>query len=206
VPRRGSIDAVLRTGRPPLVRRDHKLHWLVVSVLYRVSAAYRLDQRGFKRAGYRDSGDAFLTFRVFRKLRISTIILRICIQIHSFQHVAVIVQTLYRRRCAEGDPTDDSTCPDEPLVLVPESFLFDFWTTIYWTSFVLTWAVIPLMTSYVRSGRFSALEKLKESVKDNLIYYAVAGAVGIGFVVYISIAKGLSGCVWVNGCKDLPCS
>lgn len=58
---------------------------------------------------------------------------------------------------------------------------------------MLTWAVIPLMTSYVRSGMFAAVEKIRDAVKENLIYYTVAGLVGSGFVVYIAFAKGLTG-------------
>ncbi|KAI9018279.1 LMBR1-like membrane protein-domain-containing protein [Hyaloraphidium curvatum] len=99
-----------------------------------------------------------------------------------------LTSTLYRRRCSEG-----GDCPAPPLVLVSESFLYAFWTAIYWTSFVLTWAVIPTMTSYVRSGRFSAVDKIKEAVRANLIYYAVAGALGVAFIVYIAVAKGLTG-------------
>lgn len=61
---------------------------------------------------------------------------------------------------------------------------------------MLTWAVIPLMTSYVRSGMFSAVDKVKDSLKENIIYYLVAGLVGIAFIVYIAFAKGLTG--WVE--------
>ena len=43
----------------------------------------------------------------------------------------------------------------------------------YWMTFFLAWALIPLLKSYESSGEFSRWEKIKHSLKSNLILYGV---------------------------------
>ncbi|CAG9462858.1 unnamed protein product [Pedinophyceae sp. YPF-701] len=53
------------------------------------------------------------------------------------------------------------------------------WQLSYWTTFVLTWAVIPIHQGYANAGDFTAVAKLRTSLRDNLTFYAVIGAVGL---------------------------
>ena len=43
----------------------------------------------------------------------------------------------------------------------------------YWMTFFLAWALIPLLKSYESSGEFTRWEKIKHSLKSNLILYGV---------------------------------
>lgn len=81
---------------------------------------------------------------------------------------------------------------EEPLGYIPTEFLKVFWEIVYWTSFNLTWFVIPIMTSYTRyssnndkrSGEFSFWRKVWAAIRENLIFYAIIGAVGTVFILY----------------------
>ncbi|TPX42249.1 hypothetical protein SeMB42_g05216 [Synchytrium endobioticum] len=95
-----------------------------------------------------------------------------------------LASTLYRNCLEKGT----RTC-DEPLAYVSEKFLWTFWAIVYWTMFNLTWFVIPIQQSWIRSGEFTIRAKLKEAVRDNLIYYACVGLAGLIFLAYIAIVK-----------------
>ena len=87
---------------------------------------------------------------------------------------------------------DNVEC-EEPLGYVPTEFLTIFWEIVYWTSFNLTWFVIPIMTGftrwvkvfkYIRSGEFTFWRKILTAIKENLIFYAILGCVGAVFICY----------------------
>ncbi|KAJ3154904.1 LMBR1 domain-containing protein 2 [Irineochytrium annulatum] len=88
-----------------------------------------------------------------------------------------LASTLYRN--CEG--------PDckEPFAYVDESFLLTFWQIVYWTMFNLTWYFIPVMQSWVRSGDFHPWPRFYNAVKENIIYYAILGVIGLAFLIYI---------------------
>ncbi|KAJ3126929.1 LMBR1 domain-containing protein 2 [Nowakowskiella sp. JEL0407] len=95
-----------------------------------------------------------------------------------------LASTLFRKCLEEGK----EKC-EKPIAYVEESFLYVFWTTLYWTMFNLTWFVIPLMQSWVRSGEFQIIWRFIYAVKDYLVYYAIVGAVGVAFLIYVIVAK-----------------
>lgn len=43
--------------------------------------------------------------------------------------------------------------------------LVTLWRAVYWTSFVCTWMVMPVVMAYYASGYFTWKEKLKDSLK-----------------------------------------
>jgi hypothetical protein len=72
--------------------------------------------------------------------------------------LSIPLQTRYEQCLRLLDESRNSTGPpptlvcEEPLGYVEHDFLWGFWDTVYWTSFNLTWFVIPLMLGYVRYG------------------------------------------------------
>ena len=58
----------------------------------------------------------------------------------------------------------------------------------YWSLFIISWIFIPLMQCYESSGEFTKLEKLKSSLRENLIYYAILTAVSI-IILIIALIK-----------------
>lgn len=62
---------------------------------------------------------------------------------------------------------------------------------IYWSTFLLGWIFIPLMQSYEDSGEFTKIEKLKSSLKENLIYYGILLVIIIILLVFTIIKFGI---------------
>lgn len=60
------------------------------------------------------------------------------------------------------------------------------WETIYWTSFCLTWVVLPTLNSYTNTGEFSFFPKLRSALRMNIVYYLCVAVVAISAVVYIA--------------------
>ncbi|KAI9141131.1 LMBR1-like membrane protein-domain-containing protein [Paraphysoderma sedebokerense] len=95
--------------------------------------------------------------------------------------------TLYRRCPSDASP---GSCPT-PFSYVSEFFQLKVWQIIYWTLFCLTWFIIPIMQSYLDCGGFTVIQKFRKAVKYNVWYYVTVGAIGIVFLIYIAIARGL---------------
>ncbi|KAJ3247195.1 LMBR1 domain-containing protein 2 [Chytriomyces hyalinus] len=84
--------------------------------------------------------------------------------------------------------TFDADLCEEPLFYLSREFLVVFWGTLYWTMQLLTWFIVPVMLSFVRSGDFAFWPKLKGALKENVIMYAIMGVAGIAFLVYMIVA------------------
>ena len=63
----------------------------------------------------------------------------------------------------------------------------------YWIIFVLSWVFLPVLKEYENRGEFTRMEKLKGSIKSNIMFYVIIGiaaVVGlIGCVIYVIIKK-----------------
>lgn len=69
-----------------------------------------------------------------------------------------------------------------------------FWSWSYWSTFLLTWAVVPLIQGYEDAGDFTVTERLKTSIHVNLVFYLIVGSIGlIGLIVLITMRKDWSG-------------
>ena len=55
----------------------------------------------------------------------------------------------------------------------------------YWTAFVLCWALLPFMMSYVNCGEFTLQGKMKRALKEQVRYYTIIGSLGICVVIYL---------------------
>eukprot|EP00808_Paulinella_micropora_P013406 g48127.t1 len=77
------------------------------------------------------------------------------------------------------------------------------WSIIYWFSYVSTWAGIPLFQSYCDAGDFSLGGKILTAIKDCVVYYLIAGVIGIGFLVAIAVEEKLTEAEVLDICKML---
>lgn len=69
-----------------------------------------------------------------------------------------------------------------------------FWSWSYWSTFLLTWLVVPLIQGYEDAGDFTVRERLKTSIHVNLVFYLILGLIGfIGLVLLIMMRKDWSG-------------
>ncbi|KAL2538545.1 LMBR1-like membrane protein [Forsythia ovata] len=65
-----------------------------------------------------------------------------------------------------------------------------FWSWSYWSTFLLTWLVVPLIQGYEDAGDFTMKERLKTSIHVNLVFYLIVGSIGLfGFILLIIMDK-----------------
>ncbi|KAI0495307.1 hypothetical protein KFK09_025457 [Dendrobium nobile] len=53
-----------------------------------------------------------------------------------------------------------------------------FWSWSYWSTFALTWVVVPTIQGYEDAGDFTVKERLKTSIHVNLVFYLILGVIG----------------------------
>ncbi|KAK4759518.1 hypothetical protein SAY87_022649 [Trapa incisa] len=64
------------------------------------------------------------------------------------------------------------------------------WSWSYWSTFLLTWAVAPLIQGFEDAGDFTFKERLKTSIHVNLVFYLVVGCIGLfGLILLITMHK-----------------
>ncbi|GBG59074.1 hypothetical protein CBR_g24418 [Chara braunii] len=64
------------------------------------------------------------------------------------------------------------------------------WSWAYWSTQFLTWAIIPIHQGYADAGDFTVLARLKTSLRDNLLFYGIMGALGIvGLIGLLAAGK-----------------
>ncbi|EOX98733.1 LMBR1-like membrane protein isoform 2 [Theobroma cacao] len=69
-----------------------------------------------------------------------------------------------------------------------------FWSLSYWSTFLLTWAVVPTIQGYEDAGDFTMAERLKTSIHGNLVFYLCVGSIGlVGLILFIIFRKNWSG-------------
>ncbi|KAK7247392.1 hypothetical protein RIF29_42275 [Crotalaria pallida] len=69
-----------------------------------------------------------------------------------------------------------------------------FWSWSYWSTFLLTWAVAPLIQGFEDAGDFTVSERLKTSVHVNLVFYLIVGSIGLfGFILLIMMHRTWTG-------------
>ncbi|XP_010272982.1 PREDICTED: LMBR1 domain-containing protein 2 homolog A-like [Nelumbo nucifera] len=65
-----------------------------------------------------------------------------------------------------------------------------FWSWSYWSTFALTWVVVPLIQGYEDAGDFTMKERLKTSIQQNLVFYLSVGFIGLfGLILLIIMDK-----------------
>eukprot|EP01102_Stenamoeba_stenopodia_P012997 TRINITY_DN4154_c0_g1_i2.p1 TRINITY_DN4154_c0_g1~~TRINITY_DN4154_c0_g1_i2.p1 ORF type:complete len:723 (-),score=119.19 TRINITY_DN4154_c0_g1_i2:44-2212(-) len=79
----------------------------------------------------------------------------------------------------------------EPLSYVNKESLIAIWAFIYWMTQALCWLIYPLLQSYYASAEFHYLKRVWRAIKEQLIFYAIAGVVGGAFAIYFIVRGGM---------------
>ncbi|XP_058096928.1 uncharacterized protein LOC131242353 isoform X5 [Magnolia sinica] len=64
-----------------------------------------------------------------------------------------------------------------------------FWSWSYWSTFALTWAVVPTIQGYEDAGDFTVTERLKTSIRANLVFYLCVGSIGLFGLILLIIMR-----------------
>ncbi|KAK9049763.1 hypothetical protein SSX86_031268 [Deinandra increscens subsp. villosa] len=69
-----------------------------------------------------------------------------------------------------------------------------FWSWSYWSTFLLTWAVVPILQGFEDAGDFTVTDRLKTSLHVNLMFYVIVGSVALfGLILLILLHNNWSG-------------
>lgn len=64
------------------------------------------------------------------------------------------------------------------------------WSWSYWSTFCLTWLIVPLLQGYEDAGDFTFSQRLKTSIHVNLVFYLSVGSVGLlGVAILLLLQK-----------------
>ncbi|GKV23470.1 hypothetical protein SLEP1_g33186 [Rubroshorea leprosula] len=90
-------------------------------------------------------------------------------------------------------PADIWTTISRPPDAPEHGSISFFWSLSYWSTFLLTWVVVPLIQGFEDAGDFTVTERLKTSVHVNLVFYLIVGSVGLfGLILLIMMHKNWS--------------
>jgi len=101
-------------------------------------------------------------------------------------------------QCVENCPINitinNGDCADcrRPASYLPQTVLEYFWNIVFWSSQLLTWAILPLLSSYVVAGEFTIRGKIKQSLIENAVIYGTLGALFGVLLIYIVASRNLS--------------
>ncbi|CAD8049363.1 unnamed protein product [Paramecium primaurelia] len=65
--------------------------------------------------------------------------------------------------------------------------LFLTWRILYWSNFLLSWFILPFFQDYEDSGDFFWRERMKYSIKKNLLIYTVGLILGIIIIILLAL-------------------
>ena len=68
-----------------------------------------------------------------------------------------------------------------------------FWRIIYWTTFVLTWFILPFLGEYCDSGHRDTRGRLLYSLRSNARFQLIMLGTGVAGLVYFILTNGFSG-------------
>ncbi|KDO31940.1 hypothetical protein SPRG_03156 [Saprolegnia parasitica CBS 223.65] len=66
------------------------------------------------------------------------------------------------------------------------------WQFVYWSTFVLSWVVLPVLIEYNQSGAFTTEQRLRYSIKYLLRHYAVLLVLGFLLFLYLVVVDHFS--------------
>ncbi|KAK6523238.1 hypothetical protein TWF694_006128 [Orbilia ellipsospora] len=77
-------------------------------------------------------------------------------------------------------------------VVLPHRVLLVAWRIAYWLSFVLTWAILPILQSYHASGHRDPRKRFSEAVRENIRYQLIMLTIGIIGLIYFVANNGFN--------------
>lgn len=86
---------------------------------------------------------------------------------------------------------DDGTGSKQFLYMSPKNILL-LWKLDYWSAFVLMWAFLPFVQEYYRSGEFTPVAKMKDSIRNNLKFQLIVGSIGAVGLTYFFFRFGFT--------------
>ncbi|CAK9437484.1 uncharacterized protein LODBEIA_P18620 [Lodderomyces beijingensis] len=77
-------------------------------------------------------------------------------------------------------------------ISIPDKYILYIWKSNYWTTFILTWLILPMLLEFYRSGHRDTRKKLVDAVKENLKFQLIMLGVALVALVYLITEVGLN--------------
>ncbi len=74
---------------------------------------------------------------------------------------------------------------DYPFFFMSKTWLLGSWRVAYWTTFLLTWVILPFMQSYVESGHHSVRKGLSFAFRETLRYQLILLFLAVAGICYL---------------------
>jgi len=85
-------------------------------------------------------------------------------------------------------PTQDTTSREQkcgiPIIQFEAFGLGIVWNTLYWTVYILCWAVYPMLQSYVLAAHFHPRERCIQALKENGLLYGLLALGGVILIIW----------------------
>lgn len=75
---------------------------------------------------------------------------------------------------------------------LPNNVILILWKLNYWTTFVLTWLILPILKEFYRSGYFNSMARFRDALKSNLKFQLVIISISAIAFIYLTLEIGLS--------------
>lgn len=78
---------------------------------------------------------------------------------------------------------------EETIEREPLGAFETLWMLVYWTTFILSWIVLPILMEFYASGAFTFKDRMKDSLKSNLKFYAAILLLSTVIIVWMAISN-----------------
>ncbi|KAK7207644.1 LMBR1-like membrane protein [Myxozyma melibiosi] len=85
-----------------------------------------------------------------------------------------------------------TTSDYQPLLYLPRQATFALWRIVYWLSFALTWAILPMTQAFLESGHKDRSKRMQEAIRSNARYQLVQLTLAAVGLVYFTLYAGFS--------------
>lgn len=75
---------------------------------------------------------------------------------------------------------------------VTDKAILYMWKSNYWTTFLLTWLLLPVLQDFFSTGYYSKSKKLRLALRRNAKFQLIVAGVAIASAVYLMLEVGLS--------------
>ncbi|KAK6203074.1 LMBR1-like membrane protein-domain-containing protein [Scheffersomyces amazonensis] len=79
-----------------------------------------------------------------------------------------------------------------PLNWLQDNVILILWKSNYWTTFLLTWLLLPQLQEFYKSGYFTFKAKMYDSFKQNLKFQLILLGISLLGIIYLILEVGLT--------------
>ncbi|CAI7910735.1 unnamed protein product, partial [Closterium sp. NIES-53] len=121
---------------------------------------------------------------------------RIIVAYTWFVNVSIVILVPVDAICLEGEAGPTGMTAGLSAAVCGSKLSVQFlWSFSYWSAYFLTWVIIPIMQGYEDAGDFTAKERLRTSVRTNLMLIGIVGAVAVVGIIILLATKEMA---WDN--------